>query len=103
MRTCSLSRCSDLFWDQHYKIIKWPGDSSLETSDNTKLLEYELPEKVEELIEGGKYKNVEQKIKKVREGEREHNVFYKLYHSIHFTKLAIALISCNVFLGELHT
>ena len=56
--------CRDLFWEQHYRIKKWPEDSSRELTD-TELHDYELPEQVEKLIEGGKYKNVEQRIKKV--------------------------------------
>ncbi|XP_011406766.2 PREDICTED: probable helicase with zinc finger domain [Amphimedon queenslandica] len=65
----------DLFWEQHYRIKKWPEDSSRELAD-TELRDYELPEQVEKLIEGGKYKNVEQRIKKDSYVRRMHNLLY---------------------------
>ena len=82
--------CSDLFWDQHYRIKKWPQDRSQELVD-TELHEYELPEQVEKLIEGGKYKNVEQRIKKVSEGCL---LIYEL-------KLLSLLIACEVCMSLL--
>ena len=50
-----------MFWDQHYEVIPWTKDD-----DDMLLDEYSLPEAVENLIDAGKYKNVEQKVKKVR-------------------------------------
>ena len=55
----------DYFWEQHYSSDEMDGLENIEDGDD-KLSEFSLPEQVEELIEKGKYKNVERIVKQVR-------------------------------------
>ena len=54
----------DLYWEQRHDKVGFP--SSLTEEGDVRLPEYPLPEKVETLLEQGKYNNVENKITKVR-------------------------------------
>ena len=58
---------SDLYWEQHYPQIPMPM-YYLEETDRL-LPEYPLPERIERLIEEGKYNNVEDRVTKVCGGE----------------------------------
>ena len=55
----------DYFWEQHYSSDEMDGLENIEDGDD-KLSEFSLPEQVEELIEKGKYKNVERIVKQVK-------------------------------------
>lgn len=59
----------DLYWEQRHEKVPYPLKHDEE--GDTKMQDYPLPEKVETLLEQGKYNNVENKITKVeRGGER---------------------------------
>ena len=54
----------DLYWEQRHEKVSFPLMHDEE--GDLRLPEYPLPEKVEALLEQGKYSNVENKITKVR-------------------------------------
>ena len=57
---------SNLFWEQRFTVMdRWVLEQCQEESDS-KLQEFMLPEQVENLIESGKYSNVETRITKVQ-------------------------------------
>ena len=82
----------DYFWEQHYSSDEMDGLENIEDGDDT-LSEFSLPEQVEELIEKGKYKNVERIVKQVR------NTYI---HPVHVQCICIFIYPVHVILLEFH-
>ena len=55
----------DLYWEQHHEKVPYPLKHD---EGGMKFPDYPLPEKVETLLEQGKYNNMESKITKVERG-----------------------------------
>eukprot|EP00731_Ephydatia_muelleri_P025024 Em0017g107a len=64
----------DLYWEQRHEKVPYPLKHDEE--GDTKMQDYPLPEKVETLLEQGKYNNVENKITKENYKRRMHNLLY---------------------------
>lgn len=85
--------CSDLFWEQHYSKIAMENSFVEETDRH--LPEYLLPQQIEQLIEKGKYSNVENRVTKENYKKRMHNLLYleEYQQKVDLSRSGVAIVS----------